>query len=58
MSEKTQAFSQALAEKFNAMMDNPTLFNVDATEAKKMEDVKNKLINSVTDTRKNISDSM
>jgi hypothetical protein len=58
MSDKTQAFSQALADRFNAMMKNPALFSVDASKAKKLENVKNKLINSVTTARKNISNSM
>jgi hypothetical protein len=58
MSEETQDFTQSLGDKFNAMMDNPTLFSVDATEDKKLDDVKNKLLTSINDTRTNISDSM
>lgn len=58
MSQETQDFTQSLGDKFNTMMDNPTLFSVDATEEKKIDDLKNKLITSVTDARTNISDSM
>lgn len=58
MSQDTQDFTQALGDKFNDMMDNPTLFNVDATEEKKLDDVKNKLVTSINDTRSNISESM
>jgi len=58
MSEDTQQFTQSLGDKLNTMLDNPTLFSVDATETKKSEDLKNKLISSVNDARTNISDSM
>lgn len=58
MSQDTEDFTQSLGDKFNAMMDNPTLFNVDATEDKKIDDMKNKLITSINDTRTNITDSM
>ena len=58
MSQETQDFTQSLGDKFNTMMDNPTLFSVDATEEKKIDDLKNKLITSVTNARTNISDSM
>ena len=58
MSQETQDFTQSLGDKFNTMMDSPTLFSVDATEDKKLDDVKNKLVTSINDTRTNISDSM
>jgi hypothetical protein len=58
MSQQTQDFTQMLGDKLNTMMDNPTLFSVDATEEKKRDDLKNKLISSVNDARTNISDSM
>ena len=58
MSQDTEDFTQSLGDKFNSMMDNPTLFSVDDTEEKKIDDVKNKLITSINDTRTNISDSM
>ena len=58
MSQETQDFTQSLGDKFNTMLDSPTLFSVDATEDKKIDDVKNKLITSINDTRTNISDSM
>jgi hypothetical protein len=58
MSQSTQDFTQSLGGKFNDMMDNKTLFSVDATEEKKIDDVKNKLVTSINDTRANISSSM
>lgn len=58
MSDDIQIFTQSLGDKFNKMMDNPTLFSVDDTEEKKIDDLKNKLLTSINDTRTNISDSI
>ena len=58
MSEETQNFTQALGDKFNKMMDDPTLFSVEKTEEQKDEDLKQKLITSVVNARTNISQSM
>jgi hypothetical protein len=58
MSQETQDFTQALGDKFNQMMDNPTLFSVDKTENQKNEDLRQKLIDSVEGARTNISQSV
>jgi hypothetical protein len=57
MSQETQDFTQKLGDKFNSMMDNPTLFSVEATNAQNNEDIKNKLITSITNVRSNLTDS-
>jgi len=58
MSQETQDFTQALGDKFNQMMDNPTLFSVDKTEEQKNENLRQKLIDSVEGARTNISQSV
>jgi len=58
MSQETQDFTQALGDKFNQMMDNPTLFSVDKTEEQKKDDLRQNLITSVENARTNISQSI
>lgn len=58
MSEETQNFTQSLGDKFNKMMDDPSLFSVEKTEEQKNGDLKQQLITSVENTRTNISQSI
>jgi hypothetical protein len=54
MSANTQLLNENLAKNFNAVLDDKTLFSVEATSSQKLDNVKDGLIKSVTDTRENI----